>query len=72
MDQKQDHAGQDSDGEGSQGIVEEKTREAQAGETGTTRFGMEGDDSDGAGSPGMVRPQNVQARDEARSEDLDG
>jgi hypothetical protein len=48
--------GRDSDGAGTTGIVEEKTREAQPGETDTTRFGMveEGDDSDGKGTGGMV------------------
>lgn len=53
--------GEDSDGRGTSGIVEEKTREARGGETGTTRFGMEeeGDDSDGAGTRGMVDEKNA-------------
>ena len=29
-------------------------REARGGETGTTRFGMEGSDTDGAGSGGIL------------------
>ena len=66
----QQHGGHDSDGEGSQGIVEEKTREAKAGETGTTRVGMEGDDT--PTSHGMVRPQTDKEREEARDEDLKG
>lgn len=49
-----EQGGRDTDGEGTQGMVEEKTRPARAGETGTTRFGMEGDDTDGTGSRGMV------------------
>ena len=38
----------------------EQAREARPGETGTTRFGMEGDDSDGAGSGGMVQEEDGQ------------
>jgi hypothetical protein len=55
--------GEDSDGRGTSGIVEEKTREARAGETGTTRFGMEeGADTDGPGTPGMVGEKNREAQ----------
>lgn len=47
--------GEDTDGRGTPGMVEEKSREARAGETGTTRFGMEeGADTDGEGTGGMV------------------
>ena len=33
---------------------DEPVREARAGETGTTRFGMEGSDTDGPGSGGIL------------------
>ena len=70
---EQQHGGQDTDGEGSEGIIDEKTREAQAGETDTTRVGMEEDDvEEEEDSPGMVRPQTARDLDEARSEDLEG
>lgn len=47
--------GEDTDGRGTSGMAEEKTREARAGETDTTRFGMEeGADTDGEGTGGMV------------------
>lgn len=47
--------GEDSDGRGTKGMVEEKSREAKAGETGTTRFGMEeGADTDGEGTGGIL------------------
>ena len=47
--------GRNSDGEGTTGMVEEQSRPAGAGETGTTRFGQsEGADSDGAGSGGVL------------------
>ena len=42
--------GEGTDGRGSPGMVEEKSRPAEAGETGTTRFGMEDDDSEGTGA----------------------
>ena len=50
-----EQGGRDSDGAGTEGMVEEQTREQQAGEGGLTRAGMEGDDSDsdGAGSGGI-------------------
>ena len=53
--------GEDSDGRGSSGMVDEKTREARAGETDTTRFGMveEGDDTDGEGTGGMVKKEDA-------------
>ena len=53
--------GRDTDGSGTTGAVEEKTREAQPGETDTTRFGMakEGADTDGAGTGGMVDKQDA-------------
>jgi hypothetical protein len=50
--------GEGTDGKGSPGIVDEKTREARAGETGTTRFGMECEDTDGADSGGAVQNRN--------------
>ena len=36
------------------GAPDEQVREARGGETGTTRFGMEGSDTDGAGSGGIL------------------
>ena len=66
------HGGSDSDGEGSQGILDEKSREARAGETGTTRVGMEGEETDAPTSHGMVRPQTERERDEARDADQKG
>jgi hypothetical protein len=46
--------GEDSDGAGTSGMVEETTRPARGGETGTTRVGME--DSDGADPAGPIEP----------------
>ena len=53
--------GQGSDGKGSRGMVDEKTRAAHPGETDTTRFGMleEGAGSDGEGTGGMVRGEDA-------------
>ncbi len=62
--------GEGTDGKGSPGMVEEKSRPARAGETDTTRLGMleEGDDTDGAGSGGMVDKQDAagSSREESR------
>lgn len=55
--------GEDTGGRGTSGIVEEKTREARAGETDTTRFGMEdGADTDGEGTGGMVKKADAGGR----------
>jgi len=55
-----EHEGRDTDGAGSQGMVEEKSRPAGPGETGTTRFGQsEGADSDGAGTGGMAHSEDA-------------
>ena len=54
--------GEDSDGRGTEGIVEEKSREARPGETGTTRFGMEeGAEADGENTGGLVQNQGAGA-----------
>ena len=49
--------GHDTDGSGTSGTVEEQTRPARGGETGTTRFGME--DSDGGDTGGMAHGQDA-------------
>jgi hypothetical protein len=51
--------GKDSDGRDTQGMIDEKLRPAGPGETGTTRFGMEGDDTDGEGSTGVVEESGL-------------
>ncbi len=69
---EQDNGGRDTDGEDTLGMVEETSRPAQAGETGTTRFGMEeGADTDGAGSGGMVQKDHVTGGSDAGA-DTDG
>jgi hypothetical protein len=45
---------------------DEPVREARAGETGTTRFGMEGSDTDGPGSGGILDEPPVEEEDEER------
>jgi hypothetical protein len=55
--------GSDTDGAGTLGMVAENSRVQQAGEGGTTRFGMEGDDSDGAGTRGMAHEDAADGSD---------
>jgi hypothetical protein len=64
------NGGHDTDGEGSEGIADDKSREDQVDETDTT--GIDDDEEEDEDSPGMVRPQTARDLEEARSEDLEG
>lgn len=62
------HGGHDTDGEASEGILDEKTLETDA-----TLLGLEEDEDEeeDEASPGMVQPQASHEREEARAEDLE-
>ena len=49
-----EQGGRDSDGAGTEGIVEETSREQDSGTRELSRLGMEGQDTDGAGSGGIL------------------
>lgn len=55
------NGGKDSGGRGTSGIVDEKTREAKAGETDTTRFGFaeEGSETDRPRTGGTVDKEHL-------------